>query len=131
MVMPPPVVTGQDRDRIRGRPGLSRCTTGLMAVRRHDDRWGVPRGGCVDALSFEADQREVLAAVPVRERPARASGIDGQGASPATVRLIRPVRVRPRPGRVVGGGSGGGAWGGPGGAAPGLRPPGAPSPSRR
>ena len=40
---------------------------------------GVPRGArCADARSFEAVQRVVLAAVPIRERAARHQGIGGQ-----------------------------------------------------
>ena len=50
---------------------------------------GVPRGaGCAAALSFEADQQEHLAAVPVRERAARASGSAGSS------------RLRPRCGSL-------------------------------
>jgi len=42
---------------------------------------GVPRGAGADAQSFGAGQlREVLAAVPVQERPARHQGVDGLDA---------------------------------------------------
>ena len=50
---------------------------------------GVPRGaGCATALSFGAVQQERLAAVPVRERVARASGSAGSLRLQATVGLL-------------------------------------------
>ena len=50
---------------------------------------GVPRGaGCAAALSFGAGQQELLAAVPVQEQAARASGSSGSS------------RLRPRCGSL-------------------------------
>ena len=63
---------------------------------------GVPRGGrCADALSFEAAQREVLAAVPVREPAARHQGrragrVDGHGMVQATGASASSPRARSR-----------------------------------